>query len=173
MRRLRRLSLTLLVWLTAAATLVAGTPRLVCTCPNGRVKPYCFGSADSKTGCCCGGECCGNACGPHRRNHPEQPVTTPACCGHCSCCGSSAAPQKSGPLVSSRCCARSTARPDPSTIPSSDRGVAKATSSVLLLTPGGSPHRHPDPVAADFRQRPDHQRPPPTDLVIAFQHFLI
>lgn len=46
------------IWLTAVMTLIAGTPHLVCRCPNGRVKPFCFALLSGKNGGCCDGPCC-------------------------------------------------------------------------------------------------------------------
>ena len=60
MRLVHRTFLPLLVWLTATATLLAGIPHFTCRCPNGRVKPFCFGSA-SKQSCCCGDKSCCSA----------------------------------------------------------------------------------------------------------------
>jgi hypothetical protein len=42
---------------------------------------------------------------------------------------------------------------------------------AIPLALDGSPGQHP--VAVPHRQRQDRERPPPTDLVIAFEHFLI
>src|SRR5438105_854352 len=46
------------IWLTAAMTLVAGTPHVYCQCPNGNVKPFCLSMFSSEGGCCCNGSCC-------------------------------------------------------------------------------------------------------------------
>lgn len=45
------------IWLTAIMTLIAGTPHLVCRCPNGHVKPSCLSLFSGKTSCC-GNSCC-------------------------------------------------------------------------------------------------------------------
>src|SRR5947209_9321824 len=52
-----------LVWLTAAMTVVAGTPHFACRCPDGHVKPFCLGLASKTTGCCCGSACCSGSRG--------------------------------------------------------------------------------------------------------------
>ena len=46
------------VWLTAIMTLVAGTPHLVCVCPNGNAKPFYFALLSGKNSGCCDGSCC-------------------------------------------------------------------------------------------------------------------
>jgi hypothetical protein len=53
----------------------------------------------------------------------------------------------------------------------SDTSVVKGAAFGLLLATGGPPSRHP--AAPVYRPREAHERPPPTDLVVALQHFLI
>lgn len=43
--------------MTAIMTLIAGTPHFVCSCPNGRIKPFCLTLSSGKIGCC-DGSCC-------------------------------------------------------------------------------------------------------------------
>src|SRR5437773_1642450 len=66
MRRFRRTVVSLLVWLTAAATVVAATPRFVCRCQKcccydrfctsqGEQRQCCKGrDSEPVAGCCCG-----------------------------------------------------------------------------------------------------------------------
>jgi hypothetical protein len=54
MRKLRAVLVHCVVWLTAATTLLAGTPHLQCRCPNGLLKPVCFASVNVEACCCCG-----------------------------------------------------------------------------------------------------------------------
>jgi len=75
----RRTASVGLVWLTAAMTVVAGTPHFDCRCPDGHVKPFCLGLASKTTGCCCGRACCSGSAGGKcccYRTHG-----TPAGCG--------------------------------------------------------------------------------------------
>ena len=48
---------TAFIGLTALMTLVTGLPHFRCQCPNGSVKPFCFGYGCSASACCCGGAC--------------------------------------------------------------------------------------------------------------------
>jgi hypothetical protein len=64
----------LLVWVTAATSLLAGTPHVSCRCPDGSQKPVCFAFLTSATSACCG------------QNHDEQAGDEqddmPSCCQH-------------------------------------------------------------------------------------------
>lgn len=53
MRRLRKIAVASLVWATAGTMLMASTPHVICRCPNGQIKYFCFGSAAEKASCCC------------------------------------------------------------------------------------------------------------------------
>jgi hypothetical protein len=84
MGHLRRTVLVSLVWLTAAMTLVAGSPHFDCLCPNGHHKPFCLGSLLWTASCCCRGvspaaaptpSCCRQVHGPVRQ-------TSGSCCCH-------------------------------------------------------------------------------------------
>jgi hypothetical protein len=52
MTRLRKLSLTMLVWATATSTLLAGVPHSVCRCPDGTVSQCCAGTPSKESPCC-------------------------------------------------------------------------------------------------------------------------
>ncbi|MCI0638275.1 MAG: hypothetical protein L0Y72_06985 [Gemmataceae bacterium] len=60
---------SLVVWLTAAATLVAGSPYIACRCADGTQKPICLKHLTSTVPCCQGTSCC-----------PEEEL--PPCCQH-------------------------------------------------------------------------------------------
>src|SRR5437870_1512874 len=53
MHWLRLILLHVVVWLTAAATLLAGIPQLQCRCPSGTVMPACPAPAAPASCCCC------------------------------------------------------------------------------------------------------------------------
>jgi hypothetical protein len=169
MHQLRRLSLTVLVWLTAAMTLVAGTPHFTCRCPNGQVKSICLGLSSKKSTCCCNGGCCAHG----------QEGGTACCCAQdapAGCCCSQHAgqgpvkPEKAGAFTGSACCKRTLASQDPQSLSPAKAKVAKNV-SFGLLAPDGDPG--PSFVTAIHRPRQHHERPPPTDLVITLHHFLI
>ncbi len=79
MRRLRRTTLMLTVWLTAATSLWAGMPRFACACAcsspsrqSGHRNP-----AAAKS-CCCGRGCC--ATGASAKSAPTHSASS--CCNH-------------------------------------------------------------------------------------------
>jgi len=53
-----RLTSVITVWLTVAATLFAGLPRVTCGCTDSSSKPLCPDSSARLSSCCCGGACC-------------------------------------------------------------------------------------------------------------------
>ena len=172
MERVRKTVLTLLVWLTAAMTLVAGTPHFRCLCPNGQVKHFCSGSASKQT-CCCSGNCCGSSeggcsksaissgkgkksvcCGPHGREQVRSERT-------------------SGWSIENKCCSRSLA-------PSEFFSVSGCKSSGVKEVSARLPLAHRAvlvPFASATERCPiswqNHRIPPPTDLVITLQHLTI
>lgn len=165
MRELRKKSLTVLVWLTAAMTLAAGTPHFNCRCPNGRVKAFCFGSAVAKHGCCDGSCCDAKAAGA---SGPQ--AASASCCGQHHKPAPNVPARTEGWLTGSHC-TKTFVQPTVSTIQSPQKPILKdATLSVLLAFQ--SPLIWAAPMEP-CRSRQKYQRPPPTDLVIALQHFLI
>jgi len=94
-----------------------------------------------------------------------------------TCCGEHttdkpAQPQKTDHIVAGGCCTKFPAQPNPATLSlSSNTHITKGVAFGLLPISDGSPSQHL--AVAVCRQRQDHERPPPTDLVIALQHFLI
>ncbi len=169
MHRLRKLSLTLLVWLTAAMTVVAGTHHLTCTCPDGRANSDRVASTEKKTGCCCCGRCCGHAAESGINTHPGRHLPRKTCCGdHAKKAVRSAQADR---LVRSSCCTKVPASSDPAVPSASDGGLPKSVTFGLPTAAGASPSRHAARVGRCRRQ--GHERPPPTDRVIVLQHFLI
>jgi len=163
------------IWVTAIMTLIAGTPHFVCRCPNGNVKPFCFAVPIGTTGCCCGGACCssgGSSC---------------CCAKNGSTIGSTderggACGEKSRDVVntadvslqaSSKTCTKTVAQLQDQTASSA------RTTSDQDCAPGAFLHTQLQSVSMFSAEVPYrigwHLQlvPPPTDLVITFQHFLI
>src|SRR5947209_19392590 len=84
MRTIHRSLRASLVWVTAAATLFAHTPRLQCRCPDGHVKPFCLSLFLPSSGCCCSGQCCGFE--DHNRSGECPASTTTPATDECPCC---------------------------------------------------------------------------------------
>lgn len=59
MRRIRRYATILIVWMTAASTMLAGGPHFVCRCPDSSVNRSCCDKVSSvSSGCCAKRSCC-------------------------------------------------------------------------------------------------------------------
>ncbi len=167
-----------IVLLTAAMTLVAGSPHFVCRCPNGQVKPFCLGFTSKTTGCCCDGTCCcsstpGKSCCCGQSDAPAGPASQESCClQHRD--QQSTESQGTTWQVGRVRCTKTMAQPpvfvsvSPKS-PVSDEAFARpfvAAESVLVsAVPMSEGHGH---FSWEL-----HLLPPPTDLVIALQRFLI
>ena len=160
-------------WLAVAGTLATGSPHISCVCPNGNLKAFCFGIASNHGGCCCGGgTCCANDDGKSRGDTNQAPVQkSEQCC--CANKAKSRADESSKPHLKddSPCCKKTwkqgaiTGAPQPDT-------TAKSERVVLLLS---APTCHV-PTANDVPRLlswQNHQIPPPTNLIVTLQHFII
>jgi hypothetical protein len=170
MYQLRRLSLAVLVWLTAAMTLVASTPHFSCRCPDGRVKPFCFGLPSKKAMCCCNGSCCAPdvECGKTCCSNQNAPARS-CCCQHTG--QGHAKSANTGTFARAACCTKTLVPQESRSLSRPESKVAKDLSFGALLTAEAKPRQ--SFVTAIHRLRQDHERPPPTDLVVTLQHFLI
>jgi hypothetical protein len=161
-------------WLTAIMTLVTGLPHFQCQCPNGAVKPFCFGIFCSSSGCCCGDVCSGGA-KDSRSNARAVPTRKgrPACCrAHAD---SRPTPKHSDgpPRVEGRGCHKTLAQqqqlaPSDATKIVHDEGAADlAVLTSTIRTPFGSARNGTAVNGLHLAA------PPPSDLVIVLQRFLI
>jgi hypothetical protein len=161
-------------WIMTAATLIAGLPHFRCQCPNGSIKPVCFGLFGSSCGCCCGDVCSG---GPQGRRCNAK--ATPARNGRTACCcehsADRPAPQDSGgpSRLEGEGCQKTLTQPQPlaRSVPAKivqDRGLAHA---AFLNTPAltSLDSAQTGTGMAGLRL----SAPPPPDLVIILQHFVI
>jgi hypothetical protein len=195
---LRRLTLLALVWLTAASTLLAGVPHFDCLCPDGQHSSFCLVAVSSQTGCCCGGACCATGQGDCSTKaldskKDDQP-RAPTCCQH-NDEGERSLPTrkdtKSGPSQATALSAK--AKANPHAIYLKSTGCAKTLSQAEVFVSAPSQASAPPLTTPDLSvplpaglwtellpgalRAPllwlPHALPPPTDLVIALQHFLI
>jgi hypothetical protein len=159
-----------LVWAAALLTPIAGTPHVDCLCPNGHVKLFCLNLSLHPTACCCGGSCSGgggscSGCGTQAPGH-QTPGKTKACCR----ARSPGTP--AGDRVAGKSCKKTLAEADSQTVPQVSAAVDHPA-GALALTPAPLPLL----ASAAATGRPlswqSYRLPPPTDRVIAFQHFVI
>ena len=160
-------------WLTAIMTLIAGLPHYRCQCPNGAIKPFCFGIACSASGCCCGGTCeagVGASCskGPGAPSHGRGKM---ACCCTNSHGRSNRAPSRN-PQVENGGCVRTLAQQHLALSPSAPTVPQNHLPAFAFFTPTVSANYAPG--LAPLQDRGLHlSAAPPPDLVILLQRFLI
>lgn len=165
-----RIARVTFIGLTALMTLVTGLPHFRCQCPNGSIKPFCFGYGCSGSACCCGGACPSS---PAEVRHGRAPA--PARGRRAACCLAYATNPADGgrsggaPHAQNRGCIKSFAQQQnllPSRPGAADHDDGAAV-AVLIF-------RHPAPSPALARIDRVHLAvPPPPDLVILHQRFVI
>jgi hypothetical protein len=157
------------VWLTAVMTLIAGLPHCQCRCPDGSLKLFCLRSPLQDTACCCGGACC-SVLAPAGRG-AAVPAKPAKCCGHCQLAAKTPAP---GGQVKGTCCQKTVALGQPVILVTAKRMAGEDPTAGLLAPTPDSLLPLVAPPGGSCRLTWDNYRlPPPTDLVIALQHFLI
>jgi hypothetical protein len=160
------------VWLTAITTLVAGLPHFQCQCPDGSIKPSCIGVFCSSSGCCCGDVCCGAKDSSLNAGAVRAGKGRPACCAH-RFSQPTPDPSDRTPRVEGRGCTNSLAQQQqlsPSAQPKvvDDRSVAhRAFLTRTAVAPLGSSRHGTDAGGLHLAA------PPPPDLVVVLQRFLI
>jgi hypothetical protein len=153
-----------LLWSAALLTPIAGTPRIDCVCPNGQVKVFCLSFFVRSADCCCGGSCCG----------PRE-SSAGACHKGASCC-SHARQQRNDPggsRISGKPCHKTVVEAKLQSVPpASPASEEQPTAVALALAPA---LLLPDAPAdrGCFLSRHASDGPPPPDLVITLQHFVI
>ena len=167
------------VWLSAVMLPIAGLPHFSCLCPDGRVKPFCFGPTTQTSGRCCRGSCCGSKPGEGSCAEAPRPARAGAKT-RCCCCRSHAGEGKKQSAsdarhrVSAPACRRTLTEADLIAIlgerdsPGVSAGPItwlSAPPPTLLLPPPRLEH-------AQLSWQ-TYGQPPPTDLIILLLHFLI
>jgi hypothetical protein len=153
MRWIRTVLLHVIVWLTSAAVVFAGLPQLQCRCPSSAIQPAPAAPAAAK--CCC----CGLAAA-------EDDDETPP-----SCCHPSESPKKESnePAFRATDCEKALVQPHDVTGLNSDKGFQPTnvdTSSISAVLNIGS-------EVSTVSTQTDVASPPPRNLQLVLQHFLI
>jgi hypothetical protein len=152
MRWIRTALLHVIVWLTSSAVVIAGLPNVQCRCPSSGTKPA--SSAPAAKCCCCGVAAADNDDG------------TPP-----SCCHPSQTPTKESnePAFRATDCEKAIVQPHDVTGLNSDKGFqptnVDASSITALLNIGSE--------ASTVSRQADVAAPPPRNLQLVLQHFLI
>jgi hypothetical protein len=158
------------IWLTALMTLVTGLPHFRCQCPNGSVKPFCFGYGCSASACCCGNACESVPAGVRHGRAPAPGRNRRAACCCTNVTRSSDSARSGGvPHVQSRGCVKSLAQHQ-NLVPS--RPGATASDGGAFIAVLASCHSGSTPTLARIGLA-HLSAPPPSDLVILHQRFII
>ncbi len=162
------------VWMMAFTTLFANISPCQCVCPNGHRKLFCLGICEGTNGCCCNGAngscCCGSCCDNTQRSRVKP--TKPKCC----CCHSTSSLRTEAIAgqshIKAEGCRRTLSQAKLSTCPRKVSEVIDCSAAATLLE---APSRVL-PIPTVYPSLCSCERchpPPPTDLTIAFQHFII
>jgi hypothetical protein len=177
MRQLRSIALCLLTWLTAAMMLVAGTPHYSCRCPSGAIKPFCLGisfarakDAQQTANCCCNGRCCPSQGTKSCVSSAREPKSCCGCCGDRGSKPTRGRPDAGG-QVNGACCIRTLAPSQTITVSPPKTGVAAGETFGQFIAFDAS--RSQLPICVGRCDCREHQRPPPTDLVVSLLHLVI
>jgi hypothetical protein len=166
------------IWLTALMTLIAGTPHLVCACPNGNAKPFYFALLSGKNSGCCDGSCCSASQVGDGQDFDTLPslsatVIKKSCCCYKAHQEAASSESRSDAKLGKVRCQKTlvegiTAVPEPAVkAPSQD-----LTSHLFVPTPEPSTGQDGFGVC-DCSFADQYHWPPPTDLVTVLQRFLI
>lgn len=185
MRRLQNITTVLIVWTTAASTLLASVPHFVCRCPDGSIKHFCFGMQYGETSSCCTGQsCCSKKhSGGQKENSSGEHGKPKASC----CSPQTTTPKKptpvaarntesnpvSGPVFKSAGCQKTLEKSEAQPLPrmSTDTGEIHITALNCLPEMGSSIPVASAPSVSGIWQI--HGLPPPTDFVATLHRLTI
>jgi hypothetical protein len=165
------------IWLTAAMTLIAGTPHFVCLCPNGHIKPFCLTLFFDRT-CCCNGSCCSASHVIDGKDFATRASHSAAALKkNCCCCNAHQQIAKDETRTDSKLGKESCQKTLVEGIVAVPAPSVQAPMQDLanhLVVPHPVPSVGQDGFGACGCLFTNHYRlPPPTDLVTALQRFLI
>lgn len=169
---LRRTALVGHVGITAVMTLIAGMPHISCRCPDGRLKPFCFSFLGDNSGCC-GKNCCqrqdGNRCAVLDASVAADDAGAHTCCaqsGH----QRSAEPGDSRHHIERNGCVRKLVQAADQAMSQND--TTRVTELTFAFT---LPHETVTtlPLRPAGHTWQPYLLPPPTDLTIVLQRFVI
>jgi hypothetical protein len=163
------------VWTTALTTLFAGISPCQCVCPDGHRKLFCLGISFDSNACCCSGACCDSARPGGGRQNAECPrvkATKRRCC----CCQAMSARGTASTAdqnhIQGRGCKRTLSQAE--IVPCPRRDSLVNDCMVVIPLSETPPPVLPTPTAYSVTcSCKSYHPPPPTDLVVVFQHFVI
>jgi hypothetical protein len=162
------------VWLTAFLTLLAGLPHFRCQCPTENAQPISLSTPFPVGKCCAAGSCCPSS--PERSDRSGEFVTASQTKRPC-CCHATSEPNTSKDgrhsQLKSLTCNRTLTDVAPA-LPSSQQKASENLVVELLVSDFAPPSLDVS-LQAGYSVSPwqSYSQPPPTDLVVTLQHFLI
>jgi hypothetical protein len=150
-----------LVWSAALMTPIAGTPRIDCLCADGHVRLFCLSVFSPPTACCTGHT--------NTQDSPGSPTRGAGCCGHGRHPGKAPADVPSAGTGCKKTLAEAKVQSvPPAKVVVQDPTDAQAPALAPVAAPAALPGNRPCLLSWH-----SHGPPPPTDLVIVLQHFVI
>jgi hypothetical protein len=179
MRRFRKIAGVMMVWATAATTLLAGTPHFDCRCPDGSIKRYCFSSASGESSCCCSGTCSkandDKSCCRKQKTSSQSTAKHACCCKQSKSQGGSVATGSNpvnGPAVRGTCCQKSLANLEFQSSVRVTAVVDDASVAHVFVLPAMDIEYFSN-AAPSRTVWQVHWLPPPTDLVTTLHRLVI
>lgn len=181
MRLLRKSTMSMLVWMTAASTLMGSTPHTICRCPDGTLKLFCCGVTSHESPCCCGEKCCssskrGEGCCCKLASSAKQTGVKPSCCNKptakpAACRTASTASE--GLMIGGTCCQMILVQPEAQSLSFREtKPVESSSESPTLFSPAVAGDVVQSAIPEKTGWRADRP-PPPTDLITVLKHFTI
>ena len=176
MRRIRKIIWSFIVLATVASTLLANTPLIVCACWTGQEKKLIVPTDAKSSSCSCGSNCCPST--DHQKPcckkpadkktmKPTLPLPTDQPQDE-----QGTDPSHNEPAINSPDCQKTMAQPEVFSL-----NLREVTAGGVLIDFLQSPPSDQyDVLPVTFSSQVNWQAyrlPPPTDLVVALQHFLI
>lgn len=163
------------VWMTAITTLFASISPCQCVCPDGHRKLFCLGITCGTKGCCCCGTCCDSAREQGCRPNVER--TCVKATNQRSCCCQGTSPRDSAATaehshVQGKGCRLTLSQAELVTDSRKDIAVNDCSvESLFRETPSlVLPISLTCPLVWSYET---YRPPPPPDLIVIFQHFVV
>lgn len=164
------------VWMTAITTLFASISPGQCVCPDGRRKLFCLGITCGTKGCCCCGACCSGARSDNCSSNSQR-TCMEASNQKCCCCCQGASTQDSAATaehshVHGKGCRLMLSQSD--LVAESGKNIAENDCPAGFLFQDGPSLVLPIALACPLAWSYETYRPPPPpDLIVNLQHFVI
>lgn len=168
MRRIRKITWLFVVLATAVSTLLANMPFIVCACPTGQNKKTTASPDAQPVLCCCGSNCCstpdqGSPC--CNKKPADKPVSSDP--------KEHQVPLPEGPAIQPAPCQKCVLQPEHFLLSEREVTIAGEPFAPCANSLNCLQDFDPPIPAISLMDWEIQRLPPPTDLVIVLQHFVI